>query len=73
MVVSHVVSQESTCEGLAFRKFKITFFFLDRETDCYINFISYPTYSSSFLLSIAILLMFLRMDNTSKIIIIPFS
>lgn len=73
MVVSQAVSQESICEGLSFRKLKMVFFFHVRETDCHINFHKLSYLLFFFPLSIAILFMFLRMDNTSKIIIISSS
>lgn len=75
MVVSQAVSQESICEGLSFRKLKMVFFFFFhvRETDCHINFHKLSYLLFFFPLSIAILFMFLRMDNTSKIIIISSS
>lgn len=74
MVVSQAVSQESICEGLSFRKLKMVFFFFHvRETDCHINFHKLSYLLFFFPLSIAILFMFLRMDNTSKIIIISSS
>lgn len=73
MVVSQAVSQESICEGLSFRNINDRFFFHVRETDCHINFHKLSYLLFFFPLSIAILFMFLRMDNTSKIIIISFS
>lgn len=74
MVVSQAVSQESICEGLSFRNINDRFFFFHvRETDCHSNFHKLSYLLFFFPLSIAILFMFLRMDNTSKIIIISFS
>lgn len=54
-------------------KDRFFFFFHVRETDCHINFHKLSYLLFFFPLSIAILFMFLRMDNTSKIIIIFFS
>lgn len=52
---------------------KDRFFFHVRETDCHINFHKLSYLLFFFPLSVAILFMFLRMDNLSKIIIISFS